>query len=330
MQNTDKQLCNEPTQSRRFTLTGTDEFMATALSYSLKLYRNNLQGTLEIELTSTGATTRPSGAIALITEHRPFESGQHTLRFNDGDAVATRLPAGEYTVTVCAKGFQPFRAFVTIGSGTVSTLKAQLQQQDSKGLTFEQVLAKNLIKRDMRSIRDLTVEAGTTVVLDPASSDLSMDLERVELRTLKDVKTVLGSPDSAFVGEYPRFGRFAPASRRANNRLSSALDLASRAALNEYVYGNSRSVVGWEQPLNQWISAEEINVNLWVLNNIDVGPHSVLVVTSNGLLCNKLSVHYTGQVRLQGPGPIKLEMNHYVRYFGEIAVRNVETQSIHS
>ena len=93
-----------------------------------------------------------------------------------------------------------------------------------------------------------------------------------------------------------------------------ALNLAQRAALNEYVYGNSSSVAGWKPVLDKWVISEEIKWIIWAFLDIDVGPHAVLEVQSSGLLCNTLSVHYTGLVRLVGPGPIKVEMNNYVRY----------------
>jgi hypothetical protein len=63
-------------------------------------------------------------------------------------------------------------------------------------------------------------------VLDPSSAELSKDLEYVDLRTLKDVKQVLGCPDSVFIGEYPRFRGFSPG--HVAPEPSSALTLAKR------------------------------------------------------------------------------------------------------
>jgi hypothetical protein len=185
---------------------------------------------------------------------------------------------------------------------------------DTKAPTFEQVLVKNMIQRDARSLRNLSVAAGQTLVLDSSAKQHNEDREYVALNTLKDLKQVLGCPDSAFIAEHPRFGGFSARSASPDYPVSEGLDFAQRAALQEYVYGNSKSVAGWETNIDKWVSAEKVSVSLFALADIDVGPNATLYVTSSGLVCNTLSVHYTGRVRFKGPGPTKIEMMHYVRY----------------
>jgi hypothetical protein len=291
-----------------------DDYIEKALAYSLKLYRNDAQGILLIELPEAkDGNCHAPAPVALVTEHRPFESRQHTFSFV-GTQAAALLPAGEYSVTVTANGYQPFRAVATVTAGNTTTVNATLQSHKTEGPTLEEILKKNRVERDVRSLRNLTVGAGQTLKLNPDSKDLSMDLNCVGLRTLEDVKQVLGVPDSVFVGETPRFGRFSPSCPHPESAVTGALNPAQRAALNEYVYGNSKSVSGWKSMLDKWVIAEALDWIIWAFLDIDVGPHAVLEVNSSGLLCNTLSVHYTGLVRFVGPGPIKVEMINYVRY----------------
>jgi hypothetical protein len=295
-------------------MTSVEDYVQNALGYALKLYRNDAQGTLLIELPEAGDGHRhPPAPVALVTEHRPFESRQRTLNFV-GTQAAALLPAGDYTVTVSAAGHTPFRALATVKADAATTVRAHLESAGTAGPSMEEVLKKNRVDRDVRSLRNLTVGAGQTLKLDPSDRDLSMDLNTVELRNLQEVKQVLGTPDSAFVGEMPRFGRFAPSRPHSESAIGESLTTAQRAALNEYIYGNSKSVSGWKGALDKWIISEAVSLSLWAFYDIDVGPHAVLEVNSAGLLCNTLSVHYTGLVRLVGHGPIKVEMNNYVRY----------------
>jgi hypothetical protein len=303
-----------------------EEFVERAHSYSLKLYRDSAEGTLRIQLPQAKENSYLRSPVALITEHRPVESQQHSLSLNATDgATSIRLPAGDYSVVVCAYGYEPFRAFTTVTAGCVSTIQGKLLKLDAKATTFEQVLVKNMIQRDARSLRNLSVAAGQTLVLDSSAKQHNEDREYVALNTLKDLKQVLGCPDSAFIAEHPRFGGFSARSASPDYPVSEGLDFAQRAALQEYVYGNSKSVAGWETNIDKWVSAEKMSVSLFALADIDVGPNATLYVTSSGLVCNTLSVHYTGRVRFNGPGPTKIEMMHYVRY-GLFESRTVNLQ----
>lgn len=306
--------CQSRTADTAMRSPGLEQFTRNALSYALKLYRNTLEGSLLIQIPIDERKLYQRSPIAFVTEHRPFECRQHTIRFDGQAETSTILPVGEYTIVISVKGCEPFRTFVTISEHQVTQVDATFADLNSQEFTFEDVLKKNRIWRDPKSLRSLTVEAGETVTLDPKAPHDGMDLEHVPLRTLEDVKQVLGTPDSAFVGDFPRFGRFAPRDPGSDALLAENLTVGQRAALHEYVYGNSRSVAGWAGALDKWIAQEEISFPIWALLDIDVGPHGILVITSSGVICNKLSVHYTAQVRFKGPGPIKLEMNHYLKY----------------
>ena len=306
-------LCQKTSEGSR-PVSRADEYTERALSYSLKLYSDRAQGTLRVRVHTPDAYLHASSAIALITEHRPFESRQYALRLGGEAGTELRLPEGDYSVVVRVSGFEPFRSFVTVTPNSLVTIDAKLRKLQEKISTIEEVLAKNMIQRDSRSLRNLTVDAGTTVTLDQTSKEFSGDVEYVPLRTIKDFKRVLGCPDSAFVSEQPRFGHYSPARAPADFSVSGGLDFAQRAALREFIYGNSKSVGTWESSLNKWIISEESSAVLWTFLDINVGKNALLEVTANGLICNKLSVHYTGRVRFKGPGPIKLEMNHYELY----------------
>ena len=131
---------------------------------------------------------------------------------------------------------------------------------------------------------------------------------------ISEVKAIHGTPDTAFVDKHFRFGVGSVAREHPIREFKEALTLNQRAAMQEWVYGNSRSLPGWEGPLDAFVSADPITAGLFIFQDIVVGPHATFNVTGDGLLCNTLSVHYTGKVRILGPGPVKVEMNHYVRY----------------
>lgn len=292
-----------------------EEFLVRELDYARQLYRDQSNGILRVSL-ETGRKSEPDdghSAVVLVSESRPAESRQRTIELRSGAEEAIRLPAGDYWITVAAAGWQPFRTFERVTAGGLTSVNARLRKPAAAPPSFEEVLHKNGIRRDPASLRDLVVPAGETVVLDSANPDLTMDVESVQLETLADVKRVFGVPDVAFKGDHPRFGRFSP-DRPANDSETSELGLAQRAALFEYVQGNSKSVSEWEMPLNRWIGSELISVAFWALRDIDVGPNAVLEVRDGGLICNTLRVHYSGLVRINSPGPVKVEMNAYERY----------------
>jgi len=300
-----------------------DDFLDYMTKHSLGLYRNTANGTLLVRLHSDNMGKHENRAhllacsdepLALVTEHRLFGSRQHTLRFDGNAEAAIELPTGDYTVTVTTPGHAPYREFVNVADGQSSTVCAKLQATGTREQTLTDILTRSMVPHEDRQIRSLTLEDGQHVVLDGSAREYQLDLARIELKSIRAVKDVLGTPDTAFVDQHPRFGQASITRVDAKSTSQAALGVSQRAALQEYVYGNSRSVAHWERPLDEWISRNSIAIGLFVLEDIVVGPHAILDVGSHGLLCNTLSVHYTGQVRFKGAGPGKIEMNHYVRY----------------
>jgi hypothetical protein len=176
-----------------------------------------------------------------------------------------------------------------------------------------------------RQIRSLTLEEGEHLILDENAREHQADFAQIELKSIRAVKDVLGTPDTMFVNKHPRFGQASITRERARPAGEGTLDISQRAALQEYIYGNSRSVANWESSLDELIRLSPVAIGLFVLEDIDVGPYATLDVGHQGLLCNTLSVHYTGRVRFKGQGPATLEMNHYVRY-GFLTIVGTVTQ----
>jgi hypothetical protein len=223
------------------------------------------------------------------------------------------LPAGDYSVVVTTAGATPHRQYVTISDGRTSSVNASLRPSVEREGRLADILQRNMVPDPHRKARSLTLREGDVVVLDESSREHRDDLVQIELASLRQVKAVLGTPDSAFVDNHPRFG---PGSVAAEplEAIGERLEVSHRAALQEWIYGNSVSVAHWTSALDKWIKAEAIKAGLFVLNDVDIGPHATLVVGAAGLLCNTLSIHYTGRLEMKGPGPCKIEMNHYVRY----------------
>jgi hypothetical protein len=283
------------------------EYLDRALQYSRTLYQRGTMGTLVIQLD----TQPPPGATALVTEHRPLEAQQYKLTFGGSAQVARKLPVGDYTVVVFAAGYQPFRKYTAVSAGQISTITASLRKNTSPPPPFTDMLNKYGVKRDAASIPNLTVQAGTTLVLDPKSPKLSLDIHYLELNTIDQVKNVLGHPDKHWAPEISRFGNLVPTKPSSDN--FATMTPALRGAYREYVYGNSLSVSGWTSALNNWVKANPVNVGLWVYSDVYVGPGSVLQVGAEGLICNTLRV-VDGTVQATGNGPVRVEMNTYEEY----------------
>lgn len=319
-----------------------DDFLSYMAEHSHGLYRNTASGILVVRLNDqdreTGQRNRGRGdadgaPVALVTEHRMTFARQHVLRFEGQAEAAIELPAGDYTVTVSAAGFSPHREFVTIADGRSSSVNAVLRPAHEREATLADILKRNMVSAPQGQARSLTLREGDYVVLDDDAREHREALVKVDLASLRHAKAVFGTPDSAFVDQRPRFGPGSVVREMPAANSDQGLDVAKRAALQEWIYGNSASVDHWTPVLDDWIKNERINVGIYVLQDVDVGPHATLVVGAAGLLCNTLSVHYTGRVRIKGPGPTKIEMNHYVRYGFMTVVGTVSgpwSQLVHS
>jgi hypothetical protein len=300
------------------------DFLSYISEQSHGLYHNTKSGMLVVRLSGHEPSKHEASKTergcddagcptALVTEHRMTFARQHSLRFGDDAEAAVALPAGDYTVVVTAPGATPYRQYVTISDGRTSSVNATLRPAEKHEGSLADILRRNMVPKSDRKARSLTLREGDVVVLDESSREHHHDLAWVELTSLRHAKAVLGTPDSAFVDDHPRFG---PGSvlREPPEEIGERLENSHRAALQEYLYGNSASVAHWAPVLDKWVKAEAIKAGLYVLQDVDVGPHATLVVGAAGLLCNTLSVHYTGRVEMKGHGPTKIEMNHYVRY----------------
>jgi hypothetical protein len=289
-------------------------FFDKALEFSRTLYQPVMMGTLVVQLDSPGADAIPQGTTVLITEHRPLEARQHKLNLLSPYAVAQRLPTGEYSVTVLASGHTPHRTYTEIKEGQTSTIIAYLERTNEQPDLFAQKLKKYGVMYDSSSLPNLRVQAGTKVVLDPKSPEFGLDIHYTEMRTIYHVKSVLGHPDEYWPMEHPRFGRLAPTRPPAGGLES--LTPAARAAMQEYVYGNSKSVVAWQSTLDNWLAVNPINVGIWVYGDVDVAANAVLEIGEDGLICDTLRVDPTGtvEVSLSGNRPIHIEMNTYEEY----------------
>ncbi len=177
---------------------------------------------------------------------------------------------------------------------------------------FAEKLRQYGVTGDPNSLPNLTTKAGTRVRLDPKLSEFSLNIHYIEMKTIDDVKRVLGHPDRYWATDQPRFGTLAP-TRAPADRLDE-MTPALRAALREYVYGNSKSVAGWTTTLNNWIVGHPLNVGLFVFNDVTVAPGSVLEIGAEGLICNTLRVQSGGSVVVSGDGPVRIEMSTYEEY----------------
>jgi hypothetical protein len=284
-----------------------DQFINEAIQYSRTLYRPEKTGALVVQ------GDLPPNATVLITEHRPFEARQYRVQVQKIGAVGRTLPAGEYSISVAVPGHEPYREHVQVQAGQTSRVKVNLQPIARPPVSFEQVHAKYGVQRDSQSLRKLTVPPQTKVVLDPKSPEFSLDIQQIDLKTIDQVKKVLGHSDEKWLRDHARFGGLTPGKPPAAKMEQSTPALMS--AYNEYVYGNSASVANWTAALNNWIIANPVSIGIFLFLWVDVGPGSTLYIGSQGLVCGTLRVHATGTVQVSGDGPMNIEMLVFEEYF---------------
>jgi hypothetical protein len=251
-------------------------------------------------------------ATALVTEHRGFGNEQFMLKFQDNLATGRVLPEGGYTVAVFAPGYAPGRSYIEVVAGHTATVKADLQKGSSKILTFMERLHKYGLEKQGESAEDLSLTKGQLLRLDPNSHKANTAAHQLKLGSVDQVKNILGNPDAVFPGGEPRFGPvMADREPQGPVALDQSVNEGFRAALREYVYGNSASVAKWKNVLNKWVVGEAINWPIFLYNIITVGPGATLQVASSGIVCDILRVHTTGTVEVVAPGPCTVDTGSY-------------------
>lgn len=288
-------------------------FRQEAVRRARTLYLPGEAGTLALELAEEG----PASAIALVMEHRAAESRQYHIPLLRGQRTSRMLPAGGYTVVTFAKGLKPHRTYVEISANRVAALAARLMEPAADPPSLAERAATYRLKMPSSdALQDLTVNEGATIVLDPSSRDLASNLQTVRIANLDDAKAILGQADDRWPGEQPRYGKVVePQSAHvALTKDEGNLPLDARFALREYVYGNSRAVLGWREYLNGWLARNPIPFPVFLFQDVTVGPWGTLHIGKTGLLCNALNVHYTARVIVSGSGPTMVDMNTYNQF----------------
>jgi hypothetical protein len=140
------------------------------------------------------------------------------------------------------------------------------------------------------------------------------NLRHIPINTIDDLKLVFGHSDEFFPGASPRFGQVL-ATYPATVQPDTMTD-QFRAALREYVYGNSTTVTAWRAALNNWVSREAIVVPVHFYGVVEVGPSATLDLGPGPaiLTCDVLRVHFTGRVRARGSGPISIETGTFEEF----------------
>ena len=197
-------------------------------------------------------------------------------------------------------------------AGHTATVKTDLQKGSGKIPTFKERLHKYGLEKQGESAEDLNLTKGQALRLDPNSHKANAVAHQLKLGSVDQVKHILGNPDSVFPGHEPRFGPIvADREPQGPVALDQSVNEVFRAALREYVYGNSASVAKWKSVLNKWVVSKAINWPIFLYNTVTVGPGATLQVASSGLVCDILRVHTTGTVEVVAPGPCTVDTGSY-------------------
>jgi hypothetical protein len=287
-----------------------EEFQQEALRRARSMYLPDRTGRLFFELHGECAADT---ATALISEHRPAECRQYTLELQRGKRAFLELPAGGYTIVARAPGFDPHRVYVDLPQGQDLGVIARIEPSVAKPPTFAQRLQQFDIDLTQIKTGNLVVDAGMQLTLTPETA-AAIFFKNLTITSIDDAKRILGHPDKIWPGDQPRYGKMVgpPTGLRARDKMNMLIE--SRFAMQEYVYGNSRSVVQWKDQLNEIIRVSAVNFPVFVSYTVTVGPDAVLALGSLGLVCDTLRVHYTGKVTVSGTGPTVINVGTYEQY----------------
>jgi hypothetical protein len=252
----------------------------------------------------------PPSATALVTEHRPLGARQHHASLALDKPTTLALAEGTYTVAVAAPGYDPSRLLVEVRHSQPQSVSVRLTKRTKPIPTFAERLKRFQLDLAQLHLRDLVVARETRVRLDPTSEQVRSDMHQVTLRTPGDVKTALGSDDTQWVETAPRFGPvFGQAPRTP---LGERLTVDARAALHEFVYGNSRSLSSeWTSAISRFIESDPISIYVFPYNVVTVDAGATLEVGPVGLCCDVLRVHATGTIEVTGSGPTVIQTGSY-------------------
>jgi hypothetical protein len=274
-----------------------DSFLNGMIEKSRNLYQNEA---------ATLLVKGPPLATVLVSDHRPVARQQHRITLAADGIAKQQLPAGAYTVTVHAPGYEPKRTYVELASGEGRAISAELLKATQKAYALNDILSKYGIQPGA-PVPELRVEPGQYHLLQANATHPAF--HQLTLTTIADVKRVLGHPDTHFAAAQPRYGNVITATRATPISENPTPD--QRAAMREFVYGNSSTVAQWEGELNDWIKINPVVIGVWIFGDVEVFNGSVLEIGSQGLLCNTLKVHTTGTVVVSGNGAVVVEMNTY-------------------
>jgi hypothetical protein len=274
-----------------------DGFLDSMIKQSRNLYQNE---------PATLLLKGPRSATVLVSDHRPVARQQYRITLAVDGTAKQQLPAGAYTVTMHAPGYEPKLAYVELAPGEGRVISADLVKATQKAPALSDILNKYGI-RSGAQVPDLRVETGQNHVL--AADSTHPAFHRLTLTTIAEVKRLLGHPDTQFAPGKPRFGNVITTTRATPIKGKPTPD--QRAAMREFVYGNSSTVAQWEGVLNDWIRLDPQVIGLWIFGDVEVLNDAVLQIGTEGLLCNTLKVHATGTVVVSGGGPVVVEMNTY-------------------
>lgn len=166
---------------------------------------------------------------------------------------------------------------------------------------------------------DLVVDENETIVLSYGSKRVREDYREIAVKSLGDLKEVIGAPDSAFTNCFTgtrESETFDGVSTRQLQTRVAALpsdDLGleesadearlMRAAAHRFIFRDSRALAHWRPAVEAWILRKTPRLFVPFYRNITVNNGGTLSVAASTLAvyANKIRLFGTGQIVCQGP-----------------------------
>ena len=264
------------------------------------------QGRLTVHLRDEHDKPLHAEAAVLVTENKPLYAVQHRLDPKGTGTVSGSFLTGDYSVQAAAADHNVGRTFAHVRPGETTEVTLRLPRGSVKPPGLTERLKKYGLDGGALDIQPLDIRRGQRVDLDFEQYRDRRSYTLLRPESINDVKRWVGTPDSVFGHDHPRFG---PVPHLDLKELDGGAQLgrdampALRAIANEFIHGNSKAVQQYEVLLDTYLLARElINISIFFFTEVTIGDGAVLEVgkNSNVFVCDILHIHKNGTLSVVG------------------------------
>ena len=280
--------------------------------------RGSQRGRLSVRLDDEQGKPVQAPRVLFLAENKATLANQYRIDSEGKDPLAGDFPAGPYSLQAFSTGYKVGRAFVMIEARRTAEVVLRLDKAPAKppAPTQRDRLAVYGLA-DRTDLAPLTVRHRT--VLDFRTFPTKTSFTILRPKSAADLKKWVGTPDSAFGHDQPRFGSPPAVPERQLSSpmlLSGSGQVALQALAREYIYGNSRSVVRFGGLIDRYVAlvSETISVAIFLFSTVTIDDGAVLEIGngSSVFFCDLLRIHKNGTLSVVGD--MRADIGQYERF----------------